>query len=71
MDIRLIFSVALGLSFFMILTANVLLPYWATAGGLNITSTGLSSAAWQGLLLVIVLGGIFAIVYSIIGRNKS
>lgn len=68
MDVKTIAGSAMGVVVFFLLLGSLVTPLWKTAatttdlaynGTTNITGTGLTTAGWQGILLVVAIAFIF------------
>lgn len=68
-DAKSIMYMAMGVAVFFILLSNVVLTQWTSAGNANVTGTGLTSSAFQGILLVVGIAFIFGVAIKLMGKS--
>ena len=63
MDLKKIIMSSLGLAVFFLLMLYVVVPYWNQSGAAVITGTGLTTAAYQGFLIIVMVIFLVGIAY--------
>lgn len=62
-------GVAIGLTVLFLLMSTIIMPNYNTAGGTNITATGLTTSTYTGLLLLVFVLALIGIAMSFLKKS--